>query len=163
MAGTSEKIEKSKGSASQAKKRLKVLTEILSKGLLSTQDELVEELSRQNFEVTQSTISRDLRRIGAVKGFDVNGDTVYRLNATFNSSAMMTTGFEDQVLDITNNGHMIVIHTQPGSASLIARHVDARRAEGFLGTIAGDDTVFIAPRSMAEIDRLTQLLVADFA
>jgi transcriptional regulator of arginine metabolism len=59
-----------------AKTRLDALRRLLGKEQMSTQDELREELERQKFRVTQSTISRDLRRLGAIKALDVDGRTV---------------------------------------------------------------------------------------
>src|SRR6185295_602564 len=70
-----------KTTQTESKSRLEALRELLSQGKLSTQDELREELQNRRFEVTQSTISRDLRRLGAVKAVDPDGRTVYRLSA----------------------------------------------------------------------------------
>lgn len=134
--------------------RLKLLTELLEGGALSTQEELVAELKRRNFHVTQSTISRDLRRIGAVKAQDPSGRTVYRFTEEIMAVPVPTSNLEGLVLDMAHNGAMIVISTSPGSASLIARHLDAMKSEGILGTIAGDDTVFVAPVSVKEIDQI---------
>lgn len=128
--------------------RLKVLTELLESGALSTQEELASELKRRDFHVTQSTISRDLRRIGAVKALDASGRTVYRLTDDLTAAPVPSSNLEGLVLDMAHNGAMIVIHTTPGSASLVARHLDAMRSEGILGTIAGDDTIFLAPESV---------------
>ena len=61
--------------------RLDFLKDILTSGFVGTQDELCDKLSRQGYDVTQSTISRDLRRLGAVKAIDEEGRTVYRFTA----------------------------------------------------------------------------------
>jgi len=60
------------------------------------------------------------------------------------------------ITDIEHNGSMIVVHTSPGSASLVARQIDQLRGTsgGVLGTIAGDDTVFVCPRKAREIEIL---------
>lgn len=139
--------------------RLKTLTELLANGALSTQEELVHELKRRNFHVTQSTISRDLRRIGAIKTQDASGGTVYRLAEEVAVAApVRTSNLEGLILDLEHNGAMIVIHTSPGSASLVARHLDAMKAEGILGTIAGDDTIFVAPESVRHIEKIAARL-----
>jgi transcriptional regulator of arginine metabolism len=129
---------------SDSRERLQVLRELLGQGRLSTQDELRTALERQSFAVTQSTISRDLRKIGAVKATDPQGQTVYRLPE---ESALAVSGapLADLITDIVANPSLIVIHTLPGSASLVARHLDQVRPAGILGTIAGDDTIFVAP------------------
>ena len=134
--------------------RLKLLTELLESGALSTQEDLVAELKSRNFHVTQSTISRDLRRIGAIKAQDPSGRTVYRLTEEIMAVPVPSSNLDGLVQDMAHNGAMIVIWTSPGSASLIARHLDAMRSEGVLGTIAGDDTVFVAPSSIKEIEQV---------
>jgi transcriptional regulator of arginine metabolism len=133
--------------ATEAKSRLEALRELLNQGKLSTQDELREELESRKFAVTQSTISRDLRRLGAVKAVDPDGRTVYRLGA---EPAVPVSGnsLRDLIQDIRSNGSIIVIHTLPGTASLIALHLDRVKPGGILGTLAGDDTIFVAPGSL---------------
>ncbi len=137
---------------SVSKTRLSALKDLLSEGDASTQEELAIELYKRRFDVTQSTISRDLRKIGAVKAIDQSGRTVYRLptegNSPESTAASYSTGLRGLMLDIQHNGAMIVIHTTPGSASLVARFLDQTKPAGILGTIAGDDTIFVAPASM---------------
>lgn len=123
------------------KDRLAVLRSLLAEGKLSTQDELRQKLEKLQFHVTQSTISRDLRRIGAVRAVDGEGNTVYRLPGVVPPVASEEGGV---IRDIQSNGHMVVIHTEPGLSSMVARHIDMRRNSDFLGTLAGEDTVFVA-------------------
>jgi len=128
--------------------RLQSLKEILYSGSASTQDEIREELLRRKYSVTQSTISRDLKRIGAIKAVDTEGRTVYRLSEDMVNSpvpAPVANSMRDLVMDIASNGMMIVIHTSPGSASLVARHVDSQMSGEIMGTIAGYDTRFVHP------------------
>lgn len=136
--------------ATDAKSRLEALRKLLSDGELSTQDELREELLRLRFDVTQSTISRDLRRLGAVKAIDMDGRTTYRLPDEV-TAPVATSSLRELVTDIAHNGSIIVIHTTPGSASLVARHLDHYRPGGILGTLAGDDTIFVAPASLRDL------------
>ena len=96
-------------------------------------------------DVNQSTISRDLRKIGAIKGTDNKSRTVYRLSEMSSESNFVGQSIGDLILNITHNDSMIVIQTSPGSASLVARHLDINRPADILGTIAGDDTIFVAP------------------
>ena len=137
----------------EASDRLSALRQLLSEGAASTQEELREELEARGFSVTQSTISRDLKRVGAVKAIDAAGRTIYRLEGSGIAPLAMPTGsLRDLVNAIRTNGNMIVINTSPGSASLVARHLDAHRPGGILGTIAGDDTIFVAPENLKQID-----------
>jgi len=126
-----------------AKSRLDVLRKLLSQGNQSTQDDLREKLEKQGHKVTQSTVSRDLRKLGTIKVIDSTGQTMYRLSGDGRPPAHATS-LADLVIDIKTNGALIVIHTYPGSASLVARHLDQVRPGGILGTIAGDDTIFVA-------------------
>lgn len=133
------------------KTRIEALKEILSQGELSTQDDLRDQLKRMNFKVTQSTISRDLRKIGAVKAIESDGRTTYRLPDLELQPIAPSTALADLVTSIRSNEAMIVINTTPGSASLVARHLDRTRPGDLLGTLAGDDTIFVAPSSVRSI------------
>ena len=149
---------------SDSRERLNTLRKLLSNGDLSTQEELAVELSEQKFKVTQSTISRDLRKLGAVKAQDPAGRTVYRLPDDLSSPAMISgNSFAGLLVNIQHNGSLIVINTTPGSASLVARQLDQTRPEGILGTIAGDDTIFVAPVSSRKIEQTVEAISALFS
>ena len=125
--------------------RLNALRKILESGKSSTQEELRDMLEAKGHDVNQSTISRDLRKIGAIKGTDNKSRTVYRLSEMSSESNFVGQSIGDLILNITHNDSMIVIQTSPGSASLVARHLDINKPADILGTIAGDDTIFVAP------------------
>ncbi|MBS1962844.1 MAG: arginine repressor [Bdellovibrionales bacterium] len=134
--------------------RLQVLKEILFEGSASTQDEIREALEKRKFQVTQSTVSRDLKRIGAIKTIDSEGRTVYRLGEDLMNApvpATVANSMKELVTEVSANGAMIVVHTSPGSASLVARHIDSAMAGEVLGTIAGEDTIFVAPADVKKI------------
>jgi len=131
--------------APSVSERLKALRRILESGKSSTQEELRDMLEAKGHDVNQSTISRDLRKIGAIKGTDTKSRTVYRLSELSSESNFVGQSIGDLILNITHNDSMIVIQTSPGSASLVARHLDINRPADILGTIAGDDTIFVAP------------------
>lgn len=139
---------------SDSKSRLLALRELLEKEEATTQEELREQLEKMDFEVNQSTVSRDLRRLGAIKMTDNEGITTYRLPFETAAAVPMLEGMGNLIRDMDHNGALIVIHTTPGSASLIARHIDGLRSDDVLGTIAGDDTVFVAPSSLKRVDNL---------
>ena len=131
--------------STDSRERLRVLRRILGNGQSSTQEDLVDELSRLNIDITQSTISRDLRRIGAVKATSPEGVTVYRLESENRiPPAAPSSSLRHLLLDMSHNSAIIIIHTALGSASLIAAHLDRVKIQGVLGTIAGDDTVLVA-------------------
>lgn len=145
-----------------SRSRLNALRKLLTDGEISTQEELAEELARQKYQVTQSTISRDLRKLGAIKTFDPAGQIVYRMPDDVMMPVVSTAGLKGLFIDIQHNGVMIVIHTTPGSASLVARHLDQVRPEGILGTMAGDDTIFIAPASIKKIEQTVKAIKEEF-
>lgn len=135
------------------------LKNILSKGFVGTQEELREKLEELGLSVNQSTISRALRKLGAIKTTNANGETVYKLNLFGNNNEPADilnpekANLSKLIIDIQNNGSLIVMHTTPGSASLIASILDRKKPAKLLGTLAGDDTIFIAP---AASDRISQ-------
>jgi transcriptional regulator of arginine metabolism len=140
--------------ATDSKSRLLALRRILDDGKLSTQEELAEELNRQNFVVTQSTISRDLRRIGAVKVAGPSGTTTYKLGNRPITVNVPDTSIKNLIVNIKHNESLIVIHTTIGSASMVANYLDHVKFSEVLGTIAGDDTIFVAPSASAKIPSL---------
>jgi len=123
----------------------KVLREIIQQEDVSTQLQLHKLLKQRGIKVDQSTISRLLRKIAAVKARDVHGQSIYRLGEELLPlSPQVSLG--ELVSVIAHNENMIIIRTSPGAASLIARYLDYHRDDlNLLGSIAGDDTVFVMP------------------
>lgn len=131
--------------APSVSERLNALKKILESGKNSSQEEIREMLEEKGYDVNQSTISRDLRKLGAIKGFDNKGRTTYRLAENASESLFVSQSLADLIVEINHNDSLIVIQTTPGSASLVARHLDLKKPGKILGTIAGDDTIFVAP------------------
>lgn len=143
------------------KGRLESLKKLLSYGALQTQDDLREKLESLGYKVTQSTVSRDLRKIGAVKSTGTKGQTIYRLEEN-SSRPSEPTSFADLILEIRSNGLLVVIQTTPGSASLVARYLDQVKPTGILGTIAGDDTIFVAIAAGLNEGQVIEVIRASF-
>lgn len=146
------------GGPDSSRARLEALRKLLKQGSLSTQDELREKLEKLHFKVTQSTVSRDLRKLGAIRAVDAEGRTVYRLPDDAPLVTPSPGSLRDLVINIQSNGYMIVVHTTPGSASLVARHLDHVGTDELIGTLAGDDTIFVAPASIKEIRSAVQMI-----
>lgn len=145
--------------------RMGALRELIREGEAYTQDDLCKALKQKKFDVTQSTISRDLRRIGAIKSVNRDGEIVYKLPEEHQKTLPLTVSHSlgGLLLGIEANESLIVLHTAPSSASLVARHLDSMRAElGILGTIAGDDAIFVAPASAKKIPQLMKLIKEEF-
>jgi transcriptional regulator of arginine metabolism len=151
-------------SRSETQERLATLRMLVREGEPSTQEELCEGLLKKGFDVTQSTVSRDLRRIGAVKATNAEGAIIYVLPEDHEKlRPRVATSLEGMILLFEANETLIVLHTTPGSASLVARHIDTlKETLGVLGTIAGDDTVLVVPTTIKKIASVLKALKGEF-
>ncbi len=115
---------------------------------VATQEELRERLAGEGFDVTQATLSRDLARIGARRVTLPEGGSTYELEGLGPAPSQdhPLAVLRPMVVDMDFNDSTVVVHTIPGAASPVALALDRARLEEVLGTIAGDDTVFVAPR-----------------
>ena len=129
--------------------RLEALRLIISSQQLGSQDELLNALQKEGFKLTQATLSRDLKQLKVAKAASMSGnyvyvlpnETMYKRVSTPNSirEMMRVPGF----ISINLSGNMGIIKTRPGYASSIAWNIDNSDIPEILGTIAGDDTIFI--------------------
>ncbi|MDD6552350.1 MAG: arginine repressor [Prevotellaceae bacterium] len=144
--------------------RLETLKMIISSQELCNQEEVLEALAKEGFKLTQATLSRDLKQLKVAKASSINGKYVYVLpNETMyrrtNSKAtisqmMITPGF----LSLNFSGNMGVIKTRPGYASSIAYNIDNSDIPQILGTIAGDDTIFIVKKEGTPEEEVVEAL-----
>lgn len=124
---------------------------LLTEESAGTQEEICYALQIQGYEVNQTKISRLLRKLGAVKVRDERGKIVYWLPKE-PPPPEMSSPVSSLIIDIVANESLILVHTSPGSASLVARLLDYQHRETeILGTVAGDDTIFVAPKSVRQI------------
>jgi transcriptional regulator of arginine metabolism len=137
-----------------AKARRTVLQELLSGGKASTQAELCELLAARGHVSTQSTVSRDLKRLGALRAVGPDGEPVYRLGAGAGPRGLSA----GMVLAIDHNEHLIVLRTPAGRAQVVGIELDDLDHPEILGTLAGDDTVLVVPRSVTRIRELVRVL-----
>ena len=141
-------------SVSATKHRRKLLRQLLLSGRGgSTQQQLVDELAERGVATTQSTISRDLKLLGAQRRVRDDGSFVYRLE-----SAGRTNFPAGMVLAVEHNETVIVIRTRVGRAPAVGLELDGLRHPDILGTIAGDDTVMVIPRSVERVRELAGAL-----
>ncbi|ANH78958.1 arginine repressor [Candidatus Chlamydia sanziniae] len=131
----------------------RILKEILSREGAATQEELCAKLSALGIAMTQSSVSRWLRKIQAVKVPGEYGGARYTLPVSSEDPKMC-----HLVLSIRYNASLIVIHTAPGSASWIAGLLDQGLKEQILGTLAGDDTIFVTPVAEEELPLLAKAI-----
>ena len=125
---------------------VKAFKALLREERFGSQAEIVTALNEIGFEnINQSKVSRMLSRFGAVRTRNAKMEMVYCLPAELGVPTT-SSPLKNLVLDIDYNDAVVVIHTSPGAAQLIARLLDSLgKAEGILGSIAGDDTIFTTP------------------
>lgn len=125
------------------------ILEIISTRDIETQEQLLEALHEAGFSSTQATISRDIKDLRIVKELTKFGTYRYTTGSkeiTSSFSNRLNSIFRECVTGYDYSQNMVVIHTIPGLASAAASSVDAMAMSFVLGTIAGDDTVFIVMR-----------------
>ncbi|MEG1564460.1 MAG: arginine repressor [Bacteroides sp.] len=131
--------------------RLDAIKMIISSQEIGSQDELLRSLTSEGFELTQATLSRDLKQLKVAKAASTNGryvyvlpnDIMYKRTGDQTAGEMLKhSGFVS--LQFSNN--LAVIRTRPGYASSMAYDIDSNEWEGILGTIAGDDTILLVLR-----------------
>jgi transcriptional regulator of arginine metabolism len=143
--------------------RQEAIRRIIRTRAVSTQEELGQLLAREGFDVTQATLSRDLARLGAMRVSLPGGGTVYGLeDAPPPSGEARLLELGDMLLTVDANELLVVLHTRPGSAPVVAAAIDQARLPECLGTIAGDDTIFVAPARGRSAPTLSRKLKALF-
>ena len=127
-------------------RRLTLVAQLLSGRRFSNQEELARALARAGVTVTQATLSRDLRSLGVAKRPDADGRPVYELPGP----AVETLDRDRRLLDLkafVNQvkvaQNLVVVRTPPGHAHGVGRAIDLAEHEGFVGSVAGDDTVLV--------------------
>ncbi len=125
--------------------RRRAIRRIIENQAVGSQTELVDQLGRSGFDVTQATVSRDLKDLGAVKVPEGAG-------ARYVFPDTAAGGVPDEALAhalakyaeaITSTGNLVVVKTPPGAAQMVAAAIDGCSIDGIIGTVAGDDTLLI--------------------
>jgi transcriptional regulator of arginine metabolism len=147
--------------------RRRDLLRILHEGRPSSQQEIVGALRSVGHDVTQATVSRDLREIGATK-IRVGDKFVYRLAddiPRLGSGDLMARNLartlEEFALDMRTSSSFVVVLTAPGNAAAVARAIDLAGLPEVVGTVAGDDTIFVASIDAATAEGLVERWVAN--
>jgi len=140
-------------------RRQRAIADLIRGQALSSQEELADRLGSLGFAVTQATISRDLEQIGAIK-VRRDGQLSYALPEAARNGApsRLADVFRDWVRSVEPAGNLIVIKTPPGSAHLVGVVLDESAFSEIVGTICGDDTIFVACRSAAKAEALATSL-----
>lgn len=144
-------------------KRQQILMDIITKTEVDTQEEIIKVLNEQGLNVTQATISRDIKELGLVKTSGRAKKYKYaQVSQIHKDSAKLLNLFKAAVISIEQAQNMIVVKTITGNASAVAASIDAQRIPEVVGTLAGDDTVFCVTKdstqASAVIEELNMLL-----
>lgn len=140
--------------------RQRLIADWLRSHRVGSQEELVARLSLAGVAATQATVSRDLDELGAVR-VKRDGTVRYLLPDPPDSSHSATKLdrlLAEWVTDIVEAGTLVVLRTPPGSANLVANALDGAQLPEIAGTIAGDDTIFVAIRDGERASRLAATL-----
>ena len=123
---------------------------LIQAGLIHSQTDLVTQLKKSGFRVTQTTASRDLEEIGAVRGRDVQGESIYQISGTSdNALARVNPVPSKLILSVDHSANLAVVHTPPGAAQFVASSLDHANLTGVIGTLAGDDTIILVSKKAA--------------
>ena len=139
-------------------KQLRHLTikQIIANSTINTQSELASAMRKEGFKTTQATLSRDMKELGIAWVYTPSG-AKYMLNPE-QEEERLTTLIGMEVENIEANETVVVVKTLPGRAQGVAEIIDHLRLPSVLGTLAGDNTVFILPRSIKKIKTTIQAL-----
>jgi transcriptional regulator of arginine metabolism len=115
---------------------------------LATQSELAQALQAEGFDAVQATVSRDIAQLGLVKVRAEDGRLVYALPgaADLDRLSELASAMRRSALGLVATGNLLVVQTPPGHAQALARALDAAALGDVAGTVAGDDTIFVAAR-----------------
>jgi len=135
------------------------IRDILGSERISTQEELCEELKRRGYDITQATVSRDIKELSLLKIPDEKGyhyawpDT----RSPKSSSTRIKRVFQESVVRFDYSENIVVIKTIPGAAQSIASLIDSLENAHILGTVAGDDTIFIVVKPIAAVEEVLRV------
>ena len=126
--------------------RLSIIRKIIRSEFISSQEELIARLEECGVQVTQSTLSRDLKFMQVAKVPNKEKGYVYVLPNSTLADHQISTNITDNITQIAFSGNLCVITTKPGYASAISVPIDNKAIPEVLGTIAGDNTILLVLR-----------------
>lgn len=131
------------------RKRHALILELIQQYEITTQDELLAKLRENGFEVTQATVSRDIKELRLVKALSPSGQYRYMAGAAQGDEylAKFYTIFSGSVISVDYAGNTCVVKCYAGMAQAACAAIDAMHFEGIVGTLAGDDTIFVLCRT----------------
>jgi transcriptional regulator of arginine metabolism len=139
-------------------RRQKLIADLIRSGGVTSQDDVAALLSQHGFAITQATVSRDLEQLGAVK-VRRGGVSCYSLRDQGDPgdwpADRLRRVLVEWVQSVDAAGQLVVLKTSPGSAHLVALAIDQARLPAVAGTVAGDDTIFVAVRDAEQAEEIS--------
>ncbi len=135
--------------------RQRLIKEIIKKNAVKTQDRLIELLAEAGINATQATLSRDIKELQIVKISDQQGGTKYACSSTLDgdaASSRFKNVLTEAVRSITSAGNIVVIKSYAGMGSAVGASVDMLHNDRIVGSLAGDDTVFVVLKTPEEAE-----------
>ena len=136
------------------------ILEIIGDYVIETQDDLIEKLRESGYPVTQATVSRDIKQLGLIKTATKNGGYKYTVARNDNSSNenKLKNIMRETVVNAQDAQNIVVVKTFAGMANAAAAALDALAGEAIVGSIAGDDTIFIVVRNAEDATEFTNFI-----
>jgi transcriptional regulator of arginine metabolism len=138
-----------------------LIRQVLRDERIDTHESMAQALARRGIDVSQSTLSKDLRELGVVRVPQAEGGFRYWLGdgaAPVADRTVMERELRDYVTDLDRAEHMLVVKTLPGHAQVVSEAIDRMEWPEVMGTIAGENTIFVMSRSVAEATAAQQRL-----
>ena len=133
------------------------IKDIITHKQICNQDELRLELKKRGIDVTQTTLSRDLKELG-VGRISAGNEFHYILQPGSTEVDMLRPMITRQVISIEANESIIVVKTLPGCANVVGEYLDAQNNSAIIGTLAGDNTLLIIPSSAKKTNNVVEFL-----
>ncbi|MCI1964749.1 MAG: arginine repressor [Oscillospiraceae bacterium] len=136
------------------------ILELIGKYSIDTQEELLRRLREEGYEVTQATVSRDIKELRLIKSLTASGK--YRYTVSQEESKDYTTKFyslfSDSAVSVDYAQNMIAVKCMSGMANAVCAAMDTLQWDNIVGTLSGDDTIFILVKDESAAEQLTSEL-----
>lgn len=142
----------------KARRQMRI-QEIIAKEAIHTQEELAERLRQGGFDVTQATVSRDIKEMGLIKVPTTEDDYRYAIPGSAqpsNSPDRLKRRMRETVITVNDSENLIVIRTIPGNAQALAGLIDNSNWEEVIGTVAGDDTILLVVKPLSAVPSIRE-------
>jgi len=139
------------------KERQLAVLKVIAAADVETQNQLIDELAKIGFESTQATVSRDIKELHLIKELTPRGTYRYTASGraeTQSQKVRLTSIFKESILSYAAAQNLVVVKTIPGLAPAACSALDTMNITDLVGTIAGDDTAFLAMRDSIAAEKL---------